>query len=75
MAGDVQRAHQQPRPGGGVVHPDEKDGVPDRPGRARQEVLPGILYRDEKSITEILNELSGKYDNVYIKGNLSEVMP
>ena len=34
-----------------------------------------ILYRDEKAITEILNELSGEYDNVYIKGNLSEVMP
>ena len=34
-----------------------------------------ILYRDEKAVTEILNELSGKYGNVYIKGNLSEVMP
>ena len=34
-----------------------------------------ILYRDEKSVTEILSELSGEYDNVYIKGNLSEVMP
>ncbi len=34
-----------------------------------------ILYRDEKAITEILNELSGEYSNVYIKGNLSEVMP
>ena len=34
-----------------------------------------ILYRDEKAITEILNELSGEYGNVYIKGNLSEVMP
>lgn len=33
-----------------------------------------ILYRDEKAITEILYELSGKYDNVYIKGNLSEVI-
>ena len=32
-----------------------------------------ILYRDEKMITEVFNELSSKYDNVYIKGNLSEV--
>lgn len=34
-----------------------------------------ILFRDEKMITELLNELSAKYENVYIKGNLSEVEP
>ncbi len=32
-----------------------------------------ILYRDEKLITEVFNELSSKYNNVYVKGNLSEV--
>ena len=31
-----------------------------------------ILFRDEKMITEVFNELSSKYDNVYIKENLSE---
>lgn len=34
-----------------------------------------ILFRDEKMITEIFNELSKAYGNVYIKGNLSEVAP
>ena len=33
-----------------------------------------ILYRDEKAVSEILNEMSDKHKNVYIKGNLSEVM-
>lgn len=33
-----------------------------------------ILYRDEKRITEIYNELSENNPNVYIKGNLSEVV-
>jgi len=32
-----------------------------------------ILYRDEKVISGIIMELSEKYENVYIKGNLSEV--
>lgn len=32
-----------------------------------------ILYRDEKRITGIIMELSEKYENVYIKGNLGEV--
>lgn len=31
-----------------------------------------ILYRDEKAIDEILDELSTTFDNVYIKGNISE---
>ena len=31
-----------------------------------------ILYRDEKRIKEILDELANKYKNVYIKGNISE---
>ena len=34
-----------------------------------------ILYRDEKAVSGILYELSAEYDNVYIKGNLSEVVP
>lgn len=34
-----------------------------------------ILYRDEKAVSGILSELSAEYDNVYIKGNLSEVVP
>lgn len=34
-----------------------------------------ILYRDEKAVSGILYELSDEYDNVYIKGNLSEVVP
>ena len=29
-----------------------------------------ILYRDEKAIKEILDELSGQYDNVYLKGRV-----
>lgn len=33
-----------------------------------------ILYRDEKKITEIFNELAENNSNVYIKGNLSEVV-
>lgn len=33
-----------------------------------------ILYRDEKAVSAILYELSAEYDNVYIKGNLSEVV-
>ena len=32
-----------------------------------------ILYRDEKAIKKILDELSRNYKNVFIKGNLSEV--
>lgn len=31
-----------------------------------------ILYRDEKAIKEILDELTNSYSNVYIKGNISE---
>ena len=31
-----------------------------------------ILYRDEKAINEILSELMNTYDNVYIKGRISE---
>lgn len=31
-----------------------------------------ILYRDEKRIREIINELMSSNNNVYIKGNLSE---
>lgn len=31
-----------------------------------------ILYRDETEISSILFELSGRYDNVYIKGNLGD---
>ena len=31
-----------------------------------------ILYRDEKAIKEILDELTHNYNNVYIKGNISE---
>ena len=31
-----------------------------------------ILYRDEKAIKEILDEFTKKYNNVYIKGNISE---
>lgn len=34
-----------------------------------------ILYRDEKAVSGILYEISAEYDNVYIKGNLSEVAP
>lgn len=34
-----------------------------------------ILYRDEKAVSSVLYELSAEYDNVYIKGNLSEVVP
>lgn len=34
-----------------------------------------ILYRDENAVSDILYELSAEYDNVYIKGNLSEVVP
>lgn len=34
-----------------------------------------ILYRDEKTVSRILFELSEEYDNVYVKGNLSEVEP
>lgn len=34
-----------------------------------------ILYRDEKAVSGILYEISAEYDNVYIKGNLSEVVP
>ena len=29
-----------------------------------------ILYRDERAIEELLDELSGKYDNVYLKGRI-----
>lgn len=32
-----------------------------------------ILYRDEKEIKEIIEELSASYDNVYIKGTIAEV--
>ena len=31
-----------------------------------------ILYRDEKAIEEILQELKNKYSNVYIKGSIRE---
>lgn len=31
-----------------------------------------ILYRDEKKVKEILDELTQNYKNVYIKGNISE---
>lgn len=31
-----------------------------------------ILYRDEKRMNELLMNLSSEYDNVYIKGNVSE---
>ena len=31
-----------------------------------------ILYRDERAIKEILDELSAQYHNVYLKGNISE---
>lgn len=31
-----------------------------------------ILYRDETEISSILFELSGRYDNVYVKGNLGD---
>ena len=48
VAGDVQRADERPRPGCSVVHRDEADGVPDCPGGARPEILPGILHCDEK---------------------------
>lgn len=31
-----------------------------------------ILYRDEKAINEVFDELMNTYDNVYIKGSVSE---
>lgn len=31
-----------------------------------------ILYRDETAIKDVLDELSAAYNNVYIKGNISE---
>ena len=48
MAGDVQRADQRPRPGGGLVHRHEADGLQDRPGGPRPEVLPGIFCGHEE---------------------------
>ena len=48
-------------------------GHPDRPVIiSLNENNDSILYRDERAVNEILNELAGSYSNVYIKGSISE---
>lgn len=49
------------------------DAHPDRPViLSLNENNDKILYRDERAIEEVLNELMKSYDNVYVKGSISE---